>query len=448
MKHVISRRRVLGGLGAMTALPAIPFHSATASSNPDVVIIGAGIAGITAARDLAKAGVSFTVVEARNRIGGRAYTESATFGVPYDHGCAWLHSADKNPLTPLIKNAGYETLDEEESDVWMYSGGEELDDDEYEEAEDAIEFLENRVDNHEVEGRGDKSARAITAPRDKWGNLAHVVMGEYEAGIGTDKMSAEDYQSQIGTGEEWMVPRGMAAGIFKALGPVPVQLNTVVKKVNWGSNDVVVETSNGNLTTKAVIITVPTNIIADGTIAFEPALPGWKMDAFGDCPMGVLDKIIMQFKPTFNEFLEEAHTTTAYIEYQGVWQDHLLRPFGLPLDVAFTGGQQSWDLAGQADPQAAAVDLALGALVDAFGSEIKTMFIKGHFTNWSADPFARGAYAYAKVGKNKSRKKIARPVDDRLFFAGEACVPKWATQAAAAYLSGQDAAKDAAEAVG
>ena len=75
------------------------------------------------------------------------------------------------------------------------------------------------------------------------------------------------------------------------------------------------------------------------------------------------------------------------------------------------------------------------------------MFVKGHFTNWSADPFARGAYAYAEVGKNMLRKKIATPVDERLFFAGEACVPKWATQAPAAYLSGRSAAKKAGDAV-
>ena len=97
-----SRRQLLSGVGALASTQLLHNISAIASSNPNVVIIGAGIAGITAARSLKKAGVSFTVVEARDRIGGRAYTETSTFGVPYDHGCAWLHSADKNPLTKLI----------------------------------------------------------------------------------------------------------------------------------------------------------------------------------------------------------------------------------------------------------------------------------------------------------------------------------------------------------
>jgi monoamine oxidase len=448
MTNAISRRRMLSGIGAMTTLPLIPLHAATATGPPEVVIVGAGIAGITAAQELAKAGISFTVLEARNRIGGRAYTESQTFGVPYDHGCAWLHSADKNPLMPLIKGVGFATVDEGAADTWFYSDGEELDDDEYEDASDAVESLEDRVGDYNVKENGDKSVRDIAPPKGEWGRFAHLVMGEYEAGVGTDELSVEDVQSQYGTGVEWMVPQGMATGIFKALGPVPVQLNTIVTRIAWGGPGVIVETNKGTLNAAAALITVPTDIIADGTIVFEPALPDWKMDAYQACPMGVLDKITLQFSSSFNEFFEEASTTSVYIEHQGVWRDHLLRPFDLPLDVAFTGGRQSRDLAREADPQAAAIDLALSALTDTFGFEIKRMFVKGHFTNWSADPFARGAYAYARVGKNHLRRKIATPVDDRLFFAGEACVPEWATQAPAAYISGRTAANQAARAVG
>ena len=447
MANYFSRRQLLSGIGAFASSHLLNNTNAAASSNPDVIIIGAGIAGITAARSLKKSGIPFTVVEARNRIGGRAYTETSTFGIPYDHGCAWLHSADKNPLTKLIKSIGFDTLDEGKIQTWVYHDGEELGDKEYKRAETAIERLESRVDNHDVEDHGDKSARSILKPKNKWDDLAHLIMGEYEAGVGTNLLSAKDYQNQIGTGKELLVPNGMAAGIFKALGPVPVSLDTKVSKIKWSNKNVIVETNRGNLTANAVIITVPTEIIADGTIKFDPALPNWKMSAFHNCPMAVLDKIALQFKPSFNDLLEEANTTTAYINHEGVWQDHLLRPFGYPLDIAFTGGQQSHDLASEANPQQAAIDYALTALVDAFGSEIRPLFQKGHFTNWSADPLARGSYSYAKVGKHKSRQNIAKPIKNRLFFAGEACVPKWATQATAAYLSGQNAAKKAISAV-
>lgn len=442
MKSGITRRHILNGLGSITALSVAGPLAAQVTDTPDVVVIGAGIAGITAARDLMKKGVSVSVLEARNRMGGRAFTESKTFGFPYDHGCAWLHSANKNPLTPLVRRAGYKVVDDSASDVWLYSGGEELSGDQYDLAERAVETFANRVDGYDTAAHGDKSAHAIRPPRNKWDRLAHLIMGEYEAGVSTKKLSALDFQTQIGTGVERLVPNGMAAGILKALGPVPVSLGTVVKRVNWGGKTISVETNKGTLTAKAVIVTVPTDIISSRTIAFKPALPGWKMSAYQNCPMGVFDKTALLFKPEFNDYLEEANTTSVYIEYKGVWRSHVLRPFGLPLVIAFTGGEQSRGLS-----RAAAVDLAMGALVDAFGSDVRSMFVKGHYTNWGADPFARGAYSYAKVDKNSARQKIADPIDNRLFFAGEACVPRWATQAPGAYLSGQQAAKQAAKAV-
>ncbi|MFP6756644.1 MAG: FAD-dependent oxidoreductase [Alphaproteobacteria bacterium] len=107
-----NRRLVLSGLAGLASAPLLP-SLARANGDADVIVIGAGIAGVTAAREVLAQGLSVTVVEARNRIGGRAYTESETFGVPYDHGCAWLHSANVNPLTEMVQRAGYETYDEQ-----------------------------------------------------------------------------------------------------------------------------------------------------------------------------------------------------------------------------------------------------------------------------------------------------------------------------------------------
>jgi len=429
---------ILGSMAGMTALPFWPSFSA-ASGDVDVVVIGAGIAGVTAAQDLLKEGLSVTVVEARDRIGGRAYTESDTFGVPYDHGCAWLHSANKNPLTKLVRNAGFETYDEEDKEWWLYLDGDEADDDGYEALEDAYESLERAMERIEDKDNPvDTSVYEARRPKDRFGRIAHAISGPFEYGEETDRVSVLDVQSQIGTGVEWMVPQGMGAAIFKALGPVPVSLKTTVSKVDWGGKTIKVETSKGTLTCKAIVSTVPTEIIADGTIAFSPALPDWKTQACRDVPMGVLDKIALQFN---KNVFDEAEGNTVY-EQDGadgqIW-DHLVRPFDLNLTVTFLGGDFSRDLTKQGDQ--AAFDVALDSLVNIFGSSVRGAFVKGHYTKWDADPFARGAYSYAKPGKHKSRKKVAAPVDDRLFFAGEACDQKWATQAAAAYLTGQRAAK-------
>lgn len=437
-----NRRRVLSGLGGVATVPLWPVAlGASLPTNPDVVVVGAGIAGITAARELAAAGHSVAVLEARDRVGGRAYTESETFGVPYDHGCAWLHSADVNPVTKLVQSAGFETFDEGAQERWLFLEGEDATDDQYEAAEEAYEALAEAIDESEdeLEGR-DRSVARLSPPRDRFDELAHATFGPYEAGVETSELSVVDVYTQVGTGVEWMVPQGLGAAILKALGPVPVSLNTPVTKIDWSGSGVKLETAKGVVSAKAAIITVPTDIIADGSLAFSPALPAWKMDAFRSIPMGVLDKIALQFDA--NVF-EEANTNTLYTQSEpgARFWDHLLRPFDLDMVVTFSGGDMSRELSGNAD---GAIEAALDNLVENFGTGIRDHFVKGHFTDWGADPWARGAYAASKVGHNKKRGQLARPVGDRLFFAGEATVPKWATQVAAAYISGQNAAKKSA----
>ena len=445
-KKAVSRRQLLAGLSVLPAVPAFGFQS----GNPDVVVVGAGIAGITAARDLRAKGRTVTVLEARNRIGGRAYTESETFGVPYDHGCAWLHSADENPVTSLVtEGAGFDVVDEGEREKWLYLDGAEANEEQYEAVFDAhtnlMRQIERAGDDAEDAGTfSDRSVSKLSEPENRFERIAHEIIGPLEAGEDTTSLSVLDVYYQIGTGVEWMVPNGLAAGIFKALGPVPVQLNTEVKKIAWGGKEVQVETSQGTLRTKKVILTVPTEIIADGTIAFEPALPGWKLSAAADLPMGLLDKVSLQFDEDFSEMTEGAVLNSLIVqngEDGHIW-DFLLRPFDLDLTVGFLGGDYSRDLSAQPDADQLAIELALENLVSVFGSDIREMFIKGHYTKWDRDPFARGAYAASKPGRNGSRKKMRQSVDDRLFFAGEATITRWATQVSAAYVSGQKAARE------
>ena len=173
MSLKMTRRGLIGGLAAMPAARAL----AALPTNPDVVVIGAGIAGITAARNLQAKGISTAVVEARDRIGGRAYTDTSIFGVPYDLGAAWLHSADVNPVTRLVTEvAKFETIDEEVADAWLYLDGEEAGDDQYEEWAEAVEDLEGIIERtgDAEDGRPDKSVHALSRPRNRFDLLAHA----------------------------------------------------------------------------------------------------------------------------------------------------------------------------------------------------------------------------------------------------------------------------------
>ncbi len=451
-----SRRRFLRSTAGALTLPAFSTAFAALPTNPEVVIIGAGVAGTTAAKTLRAKGIDCVILEARDRIAGRAYTDTSIFGAPYDLGAAWLHSADENPVTDLIESVGFATADEEEADTWLYLDGEEASDDQYELVEEAQEDLEaiisRKIDEVEDEGGRfkDISIRKMSPIKDRYDLIAHERMGPLESGQDTDLMGAMDVYSQRATGVEWMVPEGLGAGIQKALGPQPVHLNTKVQEIDWGGKeDIKISTNKGTMRTKAVIITVPTDIIADGTIKFSPQLPAWKTKAAEMLPMALLDKITLQFEDDFEEMMEGEELITAYIqngEDGHVW-DHLMRPFDTNLTVGFLGGRFSKELAARPDADEIAIEMALDSLENIFGPEIHDVFIKGHYTKWSEDEYARGAYAAALPGGVPHREKLRKPIDDRLFFAGEATMAKWATQVSAAYLTGIKAAEEAADAI-
>ncbi len=421
--------------------------SADDCSNPDVIVVGAGIAGVSAACKLMDQGLSVLVLEARDRIGGRAYTESETFGVPYDHGCAWLHSADVNPLVPLIRDkAGFEIFDQGARDPIYFCEGRRASKPEVTQIEQAEDALYDDLWAYDANGKGDISIHDLRPPQDSWDQLAHLRKGPLEAGVSSDHLSVIDYQTQYETGTEWMVPKGLAAGIFKALGPVPVKLGTRVEKIEWGNKQVSLHTDQGTLSCRAVVITVPTEIIADESIAFSPALPPEKMAAFHALPMAVLDKITLQFSDSFNVLLPGVNTNEAYLQLQvgadegDKWHNHLLRPFDLPMSTMFVGGELAKELTREAEE--AVCDYALGSLASILGNDIKKLFVKGHFTRWLADPFARGGYAYSNIGQNHQREIARSPVGERLFFAGEALHGKWASMAPGAYLTGEQAAEE------
>lgn len=445
--HTLTRRTLLGAAAALPlSLPAMRTLGA-ASSNPDVVVIGAGMAGLAAARTLMAAGKTVTVVEARNRIGGRAYAESKTFGIPHDHGCAWLHSADANPLTKMAKGFGLRTVaDKEDTEKWwLFDGAKEASDGDHDAAERAYTTLEKRID--EAADAGQDVACAKFKPSGKWGDLAASLVGPLEAGVDLKDLSTMDVYNQIGTGVEWLVPDGMG-NIAKRYGQgVPVQLGTKVTGVTWtgpsaSGGGVKVATSKGTIEAKAAVITVSTGVLKG--IKFTPALPDWKRNAIANTPMGLLNKISFLFK----ENVLEADPTTHMSQYRadGRQNGFLLNTFGANLAVGFVGGDVAWQL--EREGRKAMIDFGLTVLKDIGGSDIPRQVSKSHATMWGSDPWALGAYSASRPGHARERAVLAKPVGGRLFFAGEGCIAKWATQLPGAYLTGIDAGKAAVKAAG
>jgi len=423
----LDRRRFLAGLAGLAAAgPAL------AQSDSDVVVVGAGMAEISAARTLIGAGFRVRVIEARNRIGGRAFTDTTRFSWPFDRGCTWIHSADVNPMTGIAGTLGYDTL-VDDSDTWLYLDGREATGTEYDRAEEAVEALWEAIDTVPV--KSDRSVYDARRPASPFDRMAHDVVGAEHA-VDTRRLSAVDANSQIGTGIDRRVQRGFGALVTAYGRDVPVTLGTPVRRINVTRGGVAVETTSGTISARAAVVTVPVSILQEDRIIFDPPLPAWKRTAIDGIAMGLLNKVAIPMPPGF---LPEEGVTCLVRPRGGTTIELSLGALGRPVAVGFLGGRLADEL--EAAGPGAARAYVLDAVADVLGSEARAAAGDGVVTEWRRDPFARGAYSAALPGFAAARADLARPVDDRLFFAGEACHTEWATQVPGALLSGQRAAK-------
>jgi len=436
--RTLGRRRLLAALAAGPLAPLGGAGAARAAglpANPDVVVIGAGMAGLAAARALGEVGLAVAVLEARGRIGGRAVTDTAAFGVPVDLGCSWLHAAPRNPLTPVARRLGF-APEPDDAEPRLYLDGVRADDEAWRAVDAAWARLARRLDAAAARGE-DVSAAAAAPPRDRWDRIVAANMGPLAAGVAFEDLAVMDWAAQVETGDDALLPAGLGSMVARFGAGLPVRLATPVTRIRWDGPGVAVETAAGTLRARVAVVTVPPAVLAAGGIAFTPALPEPTQAALAGLPMGLLNKVVLRFAP--GTLAVPPTTGVQGWAGDGPLYDVLLRPFGADLAIAFYGGPQAHAL--EAAGEAAAVAVALDGLASLLGSSVARGFRDGRATRWGADPWARGAYAAQRPGHAGARTALAAPVADRLVFAGEACDPAWATQLAGAYLSGRAAAR-------
>jgi monoamine oxidase len=430
---LFSRRAFLGGLAAL----ALPFPRAFAQE-PDVVIIGAGAAGLAAARTLIDNGRSVVVIEARDRIGGRAWTDSTTFdGIPFDHGCSWLHSSDQNPWTPIAKNKNYTLLNHDDAGETVFVGNRQARDEELDDYGRAWNKLSGAIGAAGRAGK-DVSAASVSPRGEPWIWVAESWIGPMSMGKDLEDFSCKDWWNLADEKPNLMIKEGFGTLVAQYGRELPVKLSTAAKRIQWGGPGVTVETDAGNIKARICIVTVPLGVLAAEKIAFDPPLPDWKKDAIAGLPMGLFAKAPLQFDDTSfglsdNSWLSyKADSTEACF--------FLVRPFGFNLMIGMLGGHCAWDLTKAGD--AAGIDFAKEKLRAMLGSQIDKHFIRGGFTEWGRDPWSLGSYASVRPGAYAARAAMRKPVEDRLFFAGEACAGAFAETCGGAMRSGVDNANE------
>jgi monoamine oxidase len=401
-----------------------------AAEAQEIVIVGAGAAGIAAARRLRQLGVAAPVLEARDRVGGRAWTLPGSGGL--DLGCGWLHSADRNPLTQIAEAAGFAI--DRTPPPWARSTpqpGFPLDEQKAFRA--ALMDMRERLDAFPEDGP-DRPAASFVEAGGGWRPLLDAV-STYFSGTELDRVSARDFSRYDDTGVNWRVAEGYGTLIAAQARGLDVTTRCPVRRIDHRGRRIRIESAKGTAEADKVIIALPAALLDGESVAFDPPLTE-KVEAAAGLPLGLADKVFLALDHP--EEFEADSRLFGRTDRAGTGAYHL-RPFGRPLIEGYFGGAHAAGL--EAAGEGALADFAIGELVDLFGGDFHRRLRPLAHHAWGTDPYARGSYSCALPGKADGRAALGAPVDGRLFFAGEACSRSAYSTAHGAWLTGIAAAE-------
>jgi len=380
----------------------------------DFIIIGAGAAGIAAARTAQAYGKTALVLEARDRVGGRAFTD-CSLGIPYDAGAAYIHFSNRNPWMREARRLGIETR------LWRgwthhepWSGG----------APIAPEDRERRLAGYGAfwdylqtlpDDIPDMSLEAAASGLDPWSrgtitNFARLGLGEEPS-----RLSLYDYLNEW-DGPDHIVPEGYGTLVAAAARDLPIKRGITAKRILAHGHGFTVETAQGTVQARAVIVTVSVGILKAGHITFEPGLPLPILRALDGMAMGALTKVAMRFdgerfglNPGEDKILLDAPGGSMTFE---VW------PYDRDIIIAVTGGDAGRDLC--AEGEAGAIETAASLFSSIVGQDVRRHLLGGRLAGWWTDPYAEGGYAYVTPGASAARAALMETGIEGLYLAGEA----------------------------
>ncbi len=439
-----TRRNVirLSGFAAAGALLA-PFilRSEVHRSRKRVLIVGGGISGLAAAQRLRVGGLTPIIIEARQRLGGRVWTDANGF----DLGASWIHGKSGNPLMRLVKDSKATTFAFDYDNHWRYDAHGELTDDADRMIDRNYAALEQKIASSQ---RGASPSTPVqfvvdefsaTLPKSSRVGLRYAVNSSISHEYAADPTELslkyfDDGEEQHGG--DLFLSGGYATLLSALRGDEEIHLGHIVQEMDWSKDAITLRTNRGTFTASAAIITLPLGVLKSGTIQFTPALPNSHRQGIARLGFGTLDKLFVRFPKV--AWPSEPHLF-------GFVGDGLLEEWvnlaaitGQPVLVGFNAGSLAERLEGKSDEEIGAS--AHQILRKMFGSALPapTQIVA---SRWRQDPFALGAYSsYAPGSSPKDRIALADPITNNFLLAGEACSIGHPATVHGALRSGQDAA--------
>lgn len=439
-----SRRRFLKVTAGASLFASVSRRGRSAPLGLDnrVIVVGAGMAGLSAARRLVDAGIPVTVLEARNRIGGRVVTDRGVDGIPMDLGAGWIHGPDgDNPITPLAGSAGAKTfITDDDSIIVFDADGRNVTNAQYAEGERRYEdILKSVRKKFDGETRDLSLLSAIQSIDPSVLNDPYVMFLisstlEFDTGGWIETLSAQNYEDdEKFPGADVILPSGYDAVPLLLARGLDVRLNHAVNEIIHEANGVTVRTIKGDLTADYAICTVPLGVLKAGGVRFSPDLPAEKKLAIKTLGMGRINKVFLQFdqpywpldKQYFGYHSPERGLFNYFLNYRTFSPHNVLVTFGF--------GQRGAEL--EAMSERDIVETATANLRKMFGAKVSRP-MRILVTRWNGDPYSQGAYSFAATGSgHETHLALAEPVG-RLFFAGEHTHEKYRATVHGAFLSG------------
>lgn len=444
-------------LGAAAALGgcARDREEAADDREVDVVVIGAGIAGLAAAQHLTNAGKRCVVLEARDRVGGRIWTSREWADLPVDLGASWIHGTDGNPVFDEITRLG---LDSTVFDVGSFEGGgsskyfapngNALDDERIDaQVSRVIKELERTAGAPDAGRKSMQQAIDGLAPEVRQQARVPEVAaaltdyaGDFGAAIDKLALSALDEDDSF-SGPQRVVRGGYGQLAERLAEGLPIRLGTPATAVSLKDPGFIeVDSLGGKWRADKVIITVPLGVLKRATIRFDAPLPKKHSEAIERLGMGRFDKLILRFENAFWDDVDQIQVLGRPGDPFAGWYN-LNRLTGQPALMALNGGAAAAATDGLAPRRKAvlAAETLSGIYRDRFRPPVAFQA-----SDWWTDQYSRGSYSFTAVGSGESdREALAEPIDDRLWFAGEAQHPTMHSTVHGAWMSGKTAAEQA-----
>lgn len=416
-----------------------------------IIVIGSGLAGLAAASELQKNGHQVTVLEARDRIGGRIWTSTKWQDAPMDLGASWIHGVKGNPITSLADTINAIRLSTSYNKSIAYNtSGRALSLKEQKVISNLSKKIYSALENAQNKDLDSSILQALNAIKNKYKKnpqlsrfinfiLSSELEQEYSGSV--NELSSHWFEEgkEFGGGDV-LFPGGFNQITDYLAENLNIELGQIVSEINWGNTNVRVMTNQKEFIADLLVVTCPLGVLKAKKIKFSPELPDNKLRAISKIGMGVLNKCYLRFPTSFwpknVDWLEYVAQTP------GQWTEWVSfkRVANLPILLGFNAAKTGREIELQSDLKIVAS--AMKTLRKIFGTSIPKP-IDYQITRWASDPYSLGSYSFNSFGSTPSmRDTLAAPLNNQIFFAGEATNREYFGTTHGAYLSGVRAAQE------